>query len=203
MMIRSTLLSAALALLVAAPALAEQANQPGMGQPGAQMPTTDQRAGMAGKTDINTATAAELARLPGLDAQVAEAIVQYRDKHGMIRDHDDLKNIRGIDDAKLERLKNQVVVGKLDINKASAEQLRWLPGVDAKMANNIVEYRQRSGRFTSVEDLGKVQGVTNEQVQKIKDIAYVGAAAGEGTTPGQMRDQGPMEPGSPDMNPPE
>jgi len=43
--------------------------------------------------------------------------------------------------------------GKVDINTASAEQLTTLPGVGRKPAARILEYRQKSGAFKSVQEL--------------------------------------------------
>jgi competence protein ComEA len=49
--------------------------------------------------------------------------------------------------------------GKVNINTASAEQLTTLPGVGAKLAARIVEYRQKSGAFKSVQELMNVKGI--------------------------------------------
>jgi len=47
--------------------------------------------------------------------------------------------------------------GKVNINTASAEQLTTLPGVGPKLAARIVEYRQKSGAFKSVQELMNVK----------------------------------------------
>ena len=41
----------------------------------------------------------------------------------------------------------QPPAGKVNINTATAQQLETLPGVGAKLAARIVEYRQKSGGF--------------------------------------------------------
>lgn len=43
--------------------------------------------------DVNTASPALLARISGLSATLAEAVVRYRDQHGAFRNREDLKNV--------------------------------------------------------------------------------------------------------------
>ena len=49
--------------------------------------------------------------------------------------------------------------GKVNINAASADQLSALPGIGAKLAARIVEHRQKSGPFKSVQELMTIKGV--------------------------------------------
>ncbi|OCA56367.1 ComEA family DNA-binding protein [Photorhabdus namnaonensis] len=50
--------------------------------------------------------------------------------------------------------------GKVNINTASAEELaRVLNGIGVKKAQGIVEYREKHGAFTTVEQLQEVQGI--------------------------------------------
>jgi len=57
---------------------------------------------------------------------------------------------------------------KIDLNKATAEQLSKCPGITSTLAKAIVEYRAKSGPFKAPEDLLKVKGITNEILDKIK-----------------------------------
>jgi len=49
--------------------------------------------------------------------------------------------------------------GKVNINTASAEQLTTLPGVGPKLAARILDYRQKSGAFKSVQELMNVKDI--------------------------------------------
>src|SRR5262245_20144719 len=46
----------------------------------------------------------------------------------------------------------------VNINTATAQELDGLPGIGAKMAQRIVDYRQKNGPFKKLEDVMGVQG---------------------------------------------
>lgn len=58
---------------------------------------------------------------------------------------------------------------KININKASEEELKSLPGIGEATALNIIEYRKNNGKFKSIEDLKNVQGIGNSKFENIKD----------------------------------
>ena len=59
---------------------------------------------MAGKVDVNTATAKELQMVPGVGKEIAIRIVEYRQNHGPFTSLNELKNIKGIGKGKLAKL---------------------------------------------------------------------------------------------------
>jgi competence protein ComEA len=84
---------------VAAPAA------PGTGSAGGTAPA----AGGA-PVDLNTATESDLDALPGIGPATAAAIVAHRSERGPFGSVEDLLDVRGIGDAKLEALRDLVVV---------------------------------------------------------------------------------------------
>lgn len=66
--------------------------------------------GFSGLVNINTATAAELERLPGIGPALAARIVQYRQEHGPFRTVDALLLVSGIGPATLEKIRALVTV---------------------------------------------------------------------------------------------
>src|SRR5205823_2903308 len=56
----------------------------------------------------------------------------------------------------------------VNINTASATDLEALPGIGAKTAARIVEYRQKNGPFKKVEELMNVRGVGEKNFLKLK-----------------------------------
>jgi competence protein ComEA len=60
--------------------------------------------------DLNSATVAQLDTLPGVGPATAQAIVDYREKHGRFRSVDELLDVRGIGPAKLDEIRPFVKV---------------------------------------------------------------------------------------------
>jgi competence protein ComEA len=56
----------------------------------------------------------------------------------------------------------------ISINKADASLLTKLPGIGNKKAEAIVEYRDKNGEFTSIDDLTKVKGIGKKLMTKLE-----------------------------------
>jgi len=60
---------------------------------------------LTGVVNVNTATVEELQLLPGIGESRAQAMVDERKRRGGFKSLDDLKEVKGIGDASLERLR--------------------------------------------------------------------------------------------------
>jgi competence protein ComEA len=69
----------------------------------------------------------------------------------------------------------QMPAGKVNINTATAQQLSDLPGVGAKLAARIVEYRQKAGGFKTAQELMNVQGVGEKNFARLQPHLTVGS----------------------------
>ena len=67
----------------------------------------------------------------------------------------------------------------INLNTATVAQLEALPGIGAKVAERIVEYRQKNGGFKKVEDLMNVQGIGEKSFLKLKPLISVAPARAE------------------------
>jgi competence protein ComEA len=67
-------------------------------------------AGATSPVDLNTATAEQLEELPGVGPATAQAIMDYRETNGPFRSVEELLDVRGIGDAKLDALRDLVRV---------------------------------------------------------------------------------------------
>jgi competence ComEA-like helix-hairpin-helix protein len=69
------------------------------------------RGGAAEGLDLNQASAAELTGLPGLGPILAARIVDTREREGAFPSVDDLRRVRGLGAARIERLRPLLTVG--------------------------------------------------------------------------------------------
>ena len=65
-----------------------------------------------GAVNINTATAEELATLPGIDETIAQYIVAFRSANGPFATVDDLLMVEGMDSGKLDAIRDLVTLGE-------------------------------------------------------------------------------------------
>lgn len=68
-------------------------------------------------------------------------------------------------------------VTTVNINTASVAELQELPGVGAKTAARIVDYRTKKGPFRKIEELMNVQGVGEKSFLKLRSQLTVGATS--------------------------
>lgn len=62
---------------------------------------------------------------------------------------------------------------KVNINKATKEQLQSLSGIGESTANKIIQYRKENGNFNSIDDLKNVPGIGDAKFEVIKDSITV------------------------------
>ncbi|MBQ1914128.1 MAG: helix-hairpin-helix domain-containing protein [Selenomonadaceae bacterium] len=63
-----------------------------------------------GKININTADEKALDELPGVGPAMAKRIIEYRQSEGMFQSPEDLKKVRGIGEAKFEKMKDKITI---------------------------------------------------------------------------------------------
>lgn len=73
----------------------------------------------------------------------------------------------------------QSLAVKVDLNRATAEDLMTVPGIGANMARRILADRDENGPFRSVKDLRRVRGVGAKIYEKLSPNLTAGAAEPE------------------------
>lgn len=75
-----------------------------------QQEPTDKQQEQDGRIDINTATLQQLQLLPGIGETLAQRVIDYREEHGRFQSVDDLMNVSGIGEKKLEQMRQYIKV---------------------------------------------------------------------------------------------
>jgi len=156
--------------------------------------------GEAERIDPNQASEVELDRLPGVGPSLARAIVRSREQDGPFRSLDDLLRVPGLGEKKLEQLAAHTPLApaseghratgdgrvgvsgrtattraaRLNLNRASAEELEVLPGIGPAKASAIVRWREEHGRFRKLEDVLGVPGVGPATLERLRPLVVVG-----------------------------
>jgi competence protein ComEA len=65
------------------------------------------------------------------------------------------------------------VISKVNINKATVDQLMEIKGIGASYAKRIVEYRDKNGPFKKIEDITEVKGIGSKTFESIKDLITI------------------------------
>lgn len=146
--------------------------------------------------DPNTATKTTFIEL-GFSKYIAERIVKFREKGGKFKFKSDLQKIYGIDSMSIRRLWSFIKLpekGKaffvkenshqtnfkqkkrpeiIELNSTDTTQLISLPMIGSKLANRIINYRNKLGGFYSPLQLMEVYGLKPETFEIIKSRIQV------------------------------
>lgn len=135
--------------------------------------------------DPNTASEADLKGL-GLPDRTVKSILNYRSKGGQFRKKEDLEKIYTLTPEDYARIADyasfssvqtafnspkpvtyagggafqaKTFVGAIDINRASLEDWRKLPGIGETRARQLVNYREKLGGFRTVDQVHELSGL--------------------------------------------
>lgn len=81
----------------------------------------------------------------------------------------------------------------LDVNTADALQLQTLPGIGPSYALRIVEWRNKNGPFTSLEQLLDVKGIGERRLDQLRPHLRLGAGTDPPSTREAARQPGPSD----------
>jgi len=143
------------------------------------------------RVNIQSADESTLANVRGISRDLAHAIVQYRSRQ-QYQSIADLLNVtppadalggqagggpKLIDPDLLMQIADQLTVtdsksqsGAININTAGAAVLKCLLGMDAELAQRIINYRSSSGYFANIAELLKVDGMTPDIFQQVAPL---------------------------------
>ena len=76
-------------------------------------------------------------------------------------------------DSKNKSGEGQKVAAVININNATEKELAVLPGIGKKKAKAIITHIKENGKFNSVNDLKKVEGIGKKTLENIKEYITV------------------------------
>lgn len=124
------------------------------------------------RVDVNLADTNELKKIPGIGRGIASRIVRYRTRLGGFYSLEQLLEVEFVTPEMLEWFAlGDESVRKLEINKASLEQLRSHPYLNFYQAKAIVEHRRKRGDIKSLSQISLYEEFTEKDLQRLS--AYV------------------------------
>jgi len=122
--------------------------------------------------DINTATAEDWKSLPGIGEVLANRIVKFRERLGGFSELALVKKTYGISDSVFRVISpylraDAATIPKIDLNNASAYDLRVKADIPDGIAKAIIMYRQQNGPYQSIYDLKKVGFIADSLWEKL------------------------------------
>jgi len=122
--------------------------------------------------EINKADTTAFISLPGIGSKLAARIVNFRDKLGGFYSIEQVGETFGLPDTTFQKIKQYLMIEatlikKININKATVDELKAHPYIKYSLANPIVAFRNEHGNFSKVEDIKQIMVVTEEIYKKI------------------------------------
>jgi competence ComEA-like helix-hairpin-helix protein len=122
--------------------------------------------------EINSADTSALISLPGIGSKLASRIINFRDKLGGFASVNQIAETYGLPDSTFQKVKSKIQcnsnsVRKFNINTADINHLKTHPYIKWNIANAIVNYRQQHGYYRSIEDLKKINIISDDIFNKI------------------------------------
>ena len=124
------------------------------------------------KLELNEVDSLDLLRVPGIGTKIAAQIISYRTKLGGFIHLDQLKEVAFINEERFVKIEpyfriDEVNTTKININEANISVLVRHPYIDYYLAKSIVFQRNKSGKYTSLEEMKKTLFIYDELYQKI------------------------------------
>ena len=123
--------------------------------------------------DINQATQEDFESLKGIGPFYAKKIVEYREQLGGYISEQQLLEIWKFDQEKLTSIKPSITITsaklkKININSATAEELKAHPYITWNVANSIVKMRAKFNKYSNFEQLLESELINKQLLDKLQ-----------------------------------
>lgn len=121
------------------------------------------------KIDLNTADTSELKRVPGIGSYYARQIANRRHWLGGFYTEDQLLEIEYFPKEAINYFYvREGEVRRLNVNKASLQELKRHPYLNYYQAKDLVDYRRLRGPIKSIDDLRLLKDFSERDLEKLR-----------------------------------
>lgn len=113
--------------------------------------------------NINTASSSQLTELKSITSSIASNIIDYR-KENPFNNIEELKFVNGITKDIYDDIYDEITV-ITNINTADSDELLTLSGLTKTDTESIIDYRDKNGRFTSLEQFYTKTNLTSSDYE--------------------------------------
>jgi len=128
--------------------------------------------------DVNNSDTAAWIALPGIGSKLSVRIINFRDKLGGFYSIDQVAETFGLPDSTFKKIRpflkiSSADVIRINVNTATADELKKHPYIRWQLANAIVAYRNEHGPFKQLTDLKNIMAITSDAYEKIRQYLVV------------------------------
>ncbi len=124
--------------------------------------------------DLNTVDSTTLVELPQIGPYTAVRIIEFREKLGGFIDKEQLRDVKGMDDARFAAIQPYINLGaveirRIDVNRADFKTLVHHPYLNYEQVKRIVNQREKRGmikNWAQLEELIKEEGEVNPLLEQ-------------------------------------
>lgn len=128
--------------------------------------------------EINTADTSAWIALPGIGSKLAQRIVLFREKLGGFYSVSQVAETFGLADSVFRKIEpllklEQREVRKININTATAEELKKHPYMNWGVVNAVIAYRNEHGPLRTLDELKEIHVITESLFNKLTPYLVV------------------------------
>ncbi len=124
--------------------------------------------------DLNLVTAEELKSVNGIGDKLSQRIIKFRDGLGGFLVDEQLNDVYGLRPEVVQKTLKKFKVlkkpnlNKININKATVQEIARLIYIKYSVADQIVRYREINGVISTFEELTKIEDFPIDKINRIK-----------------------------------
>jgi len=125
------------------------------------------------RLELNICDSSEIVVVPQFGAKRAQKLIEYRENLGGFYTFEQVKEIYILQNIEIEFLKKYFtldlsLIRRININIATYKELVSHPYIDSYLAKLIINYREKNGNYSSIEEVQKATNAYQELIEKLQ-----------------------------------